>query len=258
MKYKTYLILFAFVAILIWFQLTRPSATTRIRSKTIDLAKLPLQAATKSIGGAYNLALFQNRYEKEISRLKKKIALLSKTGVGMQEVLEENQRLRSLLAFKAKVSFRGIAAEVIGRGPSTFDSFIIIDKGGMDGVAPNMSVAKDEGLLGRVFEIGRTTSKVMLIDNPNSKIGVTIQRTREQGILVGLGGGFCKIIYLAHDTETKTGDIVVASELSSVSPKGILIGEVVKVLKTPHSLYASAIVRPSSNLFKIEDVLCIE
>lgn len=258
MRYKTYLILFALVASLIWFLVTGHAFINQIKPRLIDLVRFPLTVATKFIAGAYHLATPKNRYEDRISLLEKKIALLTKNSVGTQEILDENRRLRSLLAFKAKVSRRNIAAEVIARGPLGLDSFIIIDKGSADGIVPDMSVAKDEGLVGRVLETGNNTSKVMLIDSPNSRIGVVAQRTREQGTLVGLGGGFCRIIYLARDTGVMPGDVVISGEQSNISPRGILIGEVVRVLKNPHSLYASAIVRPSSNLFKIEEVLCIE
>lgn len=255
---KTYLILAALVALLIWFQIARPSVINRIRPRIVDLAKFPLKIATKSIRGFYNLATFQNRYEKEIALLENKIALLTRAAVESREVLEENQRLRSLLAFKGRLPSKGIAAEVIARDPSSWDSFIIIDKGKRDGITPDMLIAKGEGLIGRVLEVGQDTSKVMLIDNPNSKIAATVQRTREQGVLVGLGGGFCKIIYLAYDTEAKPGDIILTSESSHASVKGIVIGEITKVLRTPRSLYISALVKPSSNLFKVEEVLCIE
>jgi len=255
---KTSLILFALTTLLIWFQITSPSFISRIKTQTIDVIRFPLKGATKLTGKIYNLAGFQNRYEKKILLLEQKISLLARKAIGTQEILEENQRLRSLLAFKKRISSKTIATEVIARGHLGLDNFIIIDKGSRDGIRVNMSVAKDEGLLGRVFETGKNTSKVTLIDNPNSKIAAVIQRTREQGILVGIGGGFCKMIYLAYGTAAQPGDIVIASELSSISPRGILIGEVVKVLKGPHSLYASALVKPASNLFKIEEVICIE
>jgi len=255
---KTSLILFTLIVLLIWFQITSPSFISKIKSQTIDVIKFPLKVTTKLTGKIYNFAGFQNRYEQKILMLEEEISLLSKKDVGTQEILKENQRLRSLLSFKKRVSSKTIAAEVIGRGARGLDNFIIIDKGSRDGIKVNMSVAKDQGLLGRVFEMGNNTSKITLIDNPNSKIACVIQRTREQGLLIGLGGGFCKMIYLASGTKAQPGDIVVASELSSISPKGILIGEVVKILKGPHSLYASALIRPASNLFKIEEVICIE
>lgn len=255
---KTYLVVPALLALLIIINLIRPPFINKIRPRIIDFMELPLKAATKSVRGIYNLAAFQNRYEKKISILENQAALLTRATVQIKELLGENERLRKLLLFKSRFVYKSVAAEAIGRDQSSWDTFIIIDKGRRDGITPNMPVAKNEGLVGRVFEVGEGTSKVMLIDNPNSKIGAVVQRTREQGILIGVGRGLCKLIYLSYDTGAKPGDIVIAAKLGSLSMNGILIGEVIKVLKDAHSLYASAVVRPSSNLFKIEEVLCIE
>lgn len=258
MRYKTYLTLATLLILLIWFSVARPSFIDGIRPKIVDLAEFPLKVSTKAIRVLYNLATFQNEYEKKIALLEKRIATLSKENIQMKELIEENERLRKLFLFRSKFGSKGIAAEVIARGQSSWDTFIIIDKGKKDGITPNMPVAKSDGLAGRVFEVGESTAKIMLIDNPNSKISATIQRTREQGVLVGLSSGLCKLIYLDRNTEAQPGDIVIASELRSSSAKGLLIGKVIRVLKNTNSLYASAVVKPSSNLFNIEEVLCLE
>ncbi|MDD5450037.1 MAG: rod shape-determining protein MreC [Candidatus Omnitrophica bacterium] len=217
-----------------------------------------LKAATRSARGIYNLAAFKNRYEKKIAFLEEQAGQLKKTAVQMKEAAEENERLRRLLAFKNSLAAGAIAAEVIGRDQSSWDTFIIIDKGRKEGIVQNMSVSKNDGLVGKVYETGEGVSKVMLIDNPNSKIGAVVQRTREQGILTGMGHGLCKLIYLSYDTGIKPGDVVIAAKSGGLASNGILIGEVVKVSKDVRSLYSTAVVRPSSNLFKIEEVICTE
>jgi rod shape-determining protein MreC len=257
-RYKTYLILAALIVVLLWLNLTRPAFINRIRPNIVNLLEFPLKAATSSARGVYGLATFQNRYENKISLLEQKLAVLSRANVQMKELFNENERLRNLLSFKDRFASKTVAAEVIARGQTGWDTFIIIDKGAANGIDADMSVAKSDGLIGRVFEVGPGSAKIMLIDNPTSRVSVAVQRTREQGVLVGLGGGLCKLIYLSYDTDVKPGDIVITSELSSLATKGIPIGEVIKVVKEPRSLYASAIVKPSSNLFKIEEVLCIE
>jgi len=257
-RYKTYLILAALIVVLLWLNLTRPAFIDKIRPSIVDLLEFPLKTTTRSARGLYGLATFQNRYEKKIALLEQKVSSLSRANAQLKELFSENERLRNLLSFKSRFASKAIAAEVIARGQSSWDTFIIIDKGGEDGITTDMSAAKSDGLIGRVFEVGAGSAKIMLIDNPNSRISAAVQRTREQGALVGLGGGLCKLIYLSCDTDLKPGDIVITSELSSLATKGIPMGEVIKVVKEPHSLYASAIVKPSSNLFKIEEVLCIE
>lgn len=255
---KTYLIIGIFLALFILSRIAGSQVFKRVRPAVVDLCRISLKAVTAPVRGIYNLATFRNSYERKIALLEKRLFSLANQSVRTSEILEENKRLRSLLAFKTKSASKAVAAEVIGRDLSNWDTFIIIDRGTRDGVRQNMVVAKDDGLIGVVFEAGSAASKVMLIDNPNSKVGVLIQRTREQGILVGLGGGLCKITYLSTDTDAKAGDLVITGEGGNSYLKGLLIGEVVKVQKDPHSLYASAIVRPSSNLFRIEEVLCIE
>ncbi|MCX5716691.1 MAG: rod shape-determining protein MreC [Candidatus Omnitrophica bacterium] len=206
----------------------------------------------------YNLSTPRNVYEQKIGQLNKRVAALTNAAVLAKETSDENQRLKQLLDFKNKLPQKSIAAEVIARNPSSWESFVIIDKGKQNGIDVNAAVAKSDGLIGRVFEAGEDTAKVMLIDSPGSRLGVTVQRTREQGILAGIGAGMCRITYLPYDTQAKPGDIIVTSELSGVCVKGMMIGRITKVAKGPASLYANAIVKPSSDLFRIEEVLCIE
>jgi len=255
---KTYIFLGVFLALLVFVQIVKPAFVSTIRSTAVDICEIPLKAVNGLVKSVYNLASFQNRYENKINALEDKIQYLKKESVVTKELLEENERLRSLLSFKNKLRSKGIAAEVIGRDPSGWESFVIIDKGSSNGIRPDMPVTKSDGMVGIVVEAGRSTAKVMLLDNQNSKIGVIVQGSRDQGLLVGIGGGLCKVKYLSSDTTVKRGDVIVASGTSNKSLKGILVGNVVKVVKRPGELHASAIVKPSCNLFKIEEVLCLE
>lgn len=253
---KTYLIVAVLLAILIGFQIIGRSPGSKIRSIAVDLSRVPLRLVTKAARKVHRSASFQNRYEQRISQLEAEIVSLKGEVLAAREVVEENERLRSLLSFKRRHTTETIAAEVIGRDPANWESFIIIDKGARDGIRPQTVVVKDKGLIGTVFDTGEHTAKVMLIDNPNSRIGAIIQRTREECVLVGLGGGLCKIMYLAYDTDVEVGDSILMSRSKDTSLRGILIGRVARVVKDPHALYASAVIEPSCNLFKIEEVLC--
>ena len=247
------------VFLLVCFEISKNLSSNGVKPALVDISKFPLMALTKSVSGVCNLAAFRNRYETRIRALQAKTAFLTKELAGATEIAQENERLRAILSFKVKLVSKTIAAELIGRDPSNWDSSIIINKGRSDGVSPDMVVAKYDGLIGTVIEAGSNTARVMLIDNPNSKISAVIQRTREQGVLVGMGNGLCKIVYLSYDSDIKPGDIVVTgASAARAGNKGILIGEVKAVTKGANTLYASAIVRPASNLFKVEEVICIE
>lgn len=258
MRYKTYLILLAFLAILIWVNFKSPAFINAVKPRATDFLELPFKAVTKAFGSLYSLATYKNRYEDKIAVLETRLAAVTKTAVQAKELLSENERLRGMLALKNRFASKVIAAQTIARDQSSWNTFIIIDKGKKSGIQQDMSVIKPDGLIGRVYDAGNNTAKVILIDNPNSKMAVTIQRTREQGIMVGIGGGYCKMLYLSYETQAQAGDLVIASELGNLSIKGYLLGEIVRIVKDSKSLYASAIIRPASNLFKIEEVLCVE
>jgi rod shape-determining protein MreC len=120
-----------------------------------------------------------------------------------------------------------------------------------------MAVMSTRGIVGRIVETGKYSSKVLLITDPSLKVGVLIRRNRQGGILVGRPGNRCKIIYIALDSDARIGDKVITAGFGSVFPKGILIGEIEKVGKEEGRLYKYAIVRPSQDLSKLEEVLCI-
>jgi rod shape-determining protein MreC len=109
-----------------------------------------------------------------------------------------------------------------------------------------------------VIEVGRYSSKVLLITDPSSKVGVVVQRNRQGGILTGRPDGLCKMIYIALDSDIAPGDRVITAGFGSIFPKGILIGTIVKVGKETGRLYKYAIVKPNQDLAKIEEVLCIK
>ena len=110
---------------------------------------------------------------------------------------------------------------------------------------------------GRVRAVGRRSAKILLITDPNSKVGVVIQKNRQGGILLGRPDGKCKIIYIAMDSDVAPGDKVVTAGFGGIFPKDILVGEVVKVEKEPGRLYKYAVVRTAEDLSRLEEVLCI-
>lgn len=173
-------------------------------------------------------------------------------------VYDENERLKDLLGFRKDLPFSTVPARVIGRDPSNWSNSLIIDKGSDGGVAANKAVISAKGVVGRVVELGRRSARVLLITDPNSKVGVVVGRNRQGGILLGRSDGTCKMIYISLDSDVVSGDEVVTSGLGSAFPKNIPVGKIVSVGKEPGRLYKFAVVRPADDLSKIEEVLCVK
>ena len=176
----------------------------------------------------------------------------------MKEVSLENERLGKLLKFKKSLRYKTIVAKVIARDTTDWRSAIIVDKGRSLGIREHMPCVTTKGLIGSVAEVGFASSKVMLITDPNSKIGVVLESSRESGVLVGSSQGACRVIYLSLDADIKKGEKVLTAGFSAFFPKGLVVGEVTEVgIETP-GLYKYAIVNPVCDIGKIEEVICIE
>lgn len=177
----------------------------------------------------------------------------------LREIREENLRLKELLGFKEKAQFELTPAQVIGRNPSTWFSDLTINKGSKDGIEVDMPVVTHQGLVGKIIAVYPSYSKVQLIISPNSGISAIVQRTRDNGVLIGLSTpiGYTKITRLHQHADIQEGDIIISSPLTGIYPKGLAIGRVVEVCDDPVSLELSALVKPQVDFDRLEEVLII-
>jgi len=190
--------------------------------------------------------------------LRERVELLNRKIEESRSVSSENDRLRTVLNFRKTIPYSTVPAQVIGRDPTNWSNSLIIDKGISNGLNDNKAVLSTNGLVGRIVEIGKYSAKVLLITDPNSKVGVVIQRNRHGGILVGLPDGMCKIVYISLDSDVAPRDKVITAGYGSIFPKDVIVGEVVSVGKEPGRLYKYAVVKTAEDLSRLEEVLCIK
>jgi len=249
---KRRLIISLFAATLVVFTaISIPS----IRNYLIDTLRWPLvffSHISQEIKGitSYHQNLVQNQ------RLKREIGLIQRQLLEAQELYLENIRLRGLLDFKEKSVYNLTAAGVIGYDPSNLSSIIIINKGKREGINEGYAVITNDGLVGRVVELGEQTSKVLLINDINSGVAGLIQRSRQNGLISGTLARGLILHYLPADADVQIADLVITSGLSGLYPKGILIGKVIKIKENnPGEIFA--VIEPSTDLTKLEEVLVV-
>ena len=244
------------ISFLILIVILTSSAARLIRIHITDTSAPALKAFHSFLGFLDSIAPFAALREENVL-LHDRLNLLTRIAEETQAVRDENARLRNLLDFAKIIPYNGIPAQVIGRDPSNWSNSLIIDKGSLKGIKQNMAVISTSGLVGRVCEAGKYSSKVLLITDPDLKVGVMVRRDRQGGIMIGMPGGRCKVIYISLDSDAKAQDKIITAGFGSIFPKGILVGEIEKVGRDEGSLYKYAIVRPSQDLSKLEEVLCI-
>lgn len=151
------------------------------------------------------------------------------------ELESQNQRLQELLDYTAAKPDREIVAPVIGRGADHWWQQITIGRGSRQGVEVGDIVSGTGGLVGRVTQVTANTSRVLLVSDPSSQIGVTISRSRNMGYMRGQAENRAVMEFFDKVPDVRPGDVVATSSFSQLFPAGLPIGRVesVNLSKSP-------------------------
>ena len=144
--------------------------------------------------------------------------------IKLKQLEVDNKRLREILSLQRSSDSDTISATVISRKTGSWWRQIILNKGSKDGVEIGSSVIGPGGLLGRVINTSFFTSTVRLLTSPESKVGVWVERIQTQGLLVGSGNDYPKLIFYRRDVDIKVGDFILSSPASTLLPPNIPIG----------------------------------
>lgn len=143
-----------------------------------------------------------------------------------------------------------VPARVVAYGPRQSGSFTVtIDAGSQAGIGPDLTVLNNDGLVGRVLRVTRTTATVLLIADPDSTVGGRVGSSMEIGFVTG-SGSFSDDsgldLRLLDDTVVPAKDDVVVTWGSSGGPyePGVPIGRVTDVFSSLREATQRAVVEP--------------
>ena len=141
----------------------------------------------------------------------------------------ENRNLRNLLNFPVDPAAGFITARVIADTGGAFANSVVINVGNKSGVLKGQPTITGEGLVGRVTDVGKRSSRVLLITDLNSRIPVVIQSSQARAILAGDNSYQPRLIYLSPGALVSQGDRIVTSGHGGAFPPGIPVGLVASV-----------------------------
>lgn len=248
---------------------------TPIQSTITDITSSPQEVFTSvsdSIAGWIGSAQRLRTLGSENNQLTAQNAELRARIVKLEEQLIEYNWMREQLNFAETnpdvlLSGAQIVARRIGQESSNFRSFLLVDLGTEHGVAVGMPVITNAGLVGRIFEVNRTTSKVLLITDPNSQVNSMLSKERISGITQGNPGGTLSLEFIQDGPPIAVGGTVLTSGSSIAQsnteetdrrfPKGIPIGTIVEVIDSDELLSRRAIIEPFVSFERLELLLII-
>ena len=154
-----------------------------------------------------------------------------------------------------------VPARVVGYGPSqSFERTVTIDAGSTSGLGPDMTVVNDDGLVGRVLRVTRTTATVLLVVDPGSTVGARVGESMEMGFLRGSGaiGDDARLdLELMDEAATPAKDDTVVtwgSKDGAPYASGIPIGRVVAVYASLRESSQRAVIEPFADFGSLDAV----
>ena len=220
-------------ALLLGISLWRPSSFNGLRGAASDVAapvgKANAEARVESQGlfdsisgylraGSQNAAL---KKEVELARIRLKEA---------EAVRQENARLKALLGFQESEVKPVAVARLVGSSAASTRRFAYLGAGARQGVTVGMPVRSPRGVVGRVLEVGATSSRVLLLGDPESVIPVRRSKDEVVAFAEGRGDGKLRIrlINLGINPLRK-GDVFVTSGAGGYYRPGIAVAILLQV-----------------------------
>lgn len=198
----------------------------------------------------------------------------------LRRVRQDNQKLKQelfflgqekhfledrLLLFSSEAEVRAnlaqfrkslIAARVVGADAGNYFRSLILDKGSLAGVRPDMAVCDRFGnLVGRtIAPVSLNETMVQLVTDQESSVSVISGTDKVVGIMSGYQGAFCVLKYiLATAQGGKEGEDLITTGFDKIYPAGIHVGRILSIKPTA-SVFKEIIVQPYFNFATLEVV----
>lgn len=192
----------------------------------------------------------------ENGMLKRRLAQLAAENVQLRGASGEVSRMRELLGYAESLKTPATFGRIVMIDTAGPFKSIVIDRGAAHGVHINDAVVNSDGLIGRVVLTTSDVSKVQLIVDVGSSVGIAIERTRRQAIARGVGTMALDLAFVPAKSDVQAGDRIITGGIDGVYPKGIVVGTIRSVAEGS-DLFADIVADPAVDFTTMEDVIIL-
>ncbi len=246
----------------------RDTPAVEAASQAITQVLVPFERALAQVGAvtsSFAEAISEiERLRSDNARLRGDVDRLTLENVRLREAAVAAQQAAKLDAAARQLPYETIAAPVIARDPSGILQSVMLGAGSETGVRVGHVVVSEQGVVGRVSEVGPGYSKVLLVTDPASSVSALVQGSRATGIARGQYGDSLVMEWILQTERVEVGDVVITAglaagnDLRSLYPKGLVLGKVVAIEGAENAAYKRAIVLPAVDLRRLEQVLVVK
>lgn len=169
------------------------------------------------------------------------------------ELEVDNLRLKNLLNIKDGTVTTITASRIVADSNSPFFKSMLINSGTNDGVKKGHAVVNEEGVIGRTINVAPNASRILLLNDINSRIPVKFADSGVNVILSGDNSPLQQIRFMPEEEKARIGDQILTSGMGGIFPPDLPVGVVSEITSL-----GTIRVKPSVNLNRLNYVSVIE
>ncbi len=222
-----FLVLFLLAVFLLW-RIDSPRVE-RLRAQlvdrivpTFDFVLIPV---TKAAGMIEDFQSYARIYEQN-QELRRELQQMKAWKEAALQLEQKNAKLLDLNNVRLDPKLTYVTGVVLADSGSPFRQSVLLNIGERDGIVDGWAATDGLGLVGRISGVGRSTSRVILLNDANSRIPVLIQPSGQRALLSGDNTKSPLLEFIESPELVRPGDRVISSGNGGVFPAGILVGQV--------------------------------
>ena len=221
------------------FNMTQPIRAA-IATALYPVQWLALQPV-HAVRGSSDYFTSLNQAQSESVQARERLALQSLRAGQVEQLAQENNRLRQLLALREQLALPVVAAEVLYDAADPYSRKLIIDRGQAHQVDLGSPVLDETGVLGQVTRVHPLVSEVTLVIDRDLAIPVLNVRTGARSLAYGdasPGGSGMELRFMGSNVDVQEGDLLTTSGVDGVYPPGLPVARVSRVEHRAESTFS--------------------
>ena len=219
--------------VLLTLSLVAPETFQTVRGAALDVTGPvagTLHEVTATTEGVFSGAGNYWDAARQNAELKRQNKAMLRRMVEARAIFLENQQLKATLQLRDHERTTIAVGRVVGSSFNSPRRFAILSVGANDGVAIGMPVRSPDGLVGRIIDVGRLASRLLLVSDRANIVPARLLRNGIPVIAQGRGDGTIDVRPLEVGRNPfRRGDIIVSSGTGGLYPPLVPVARVVKL-----------------------------
>ena len=196
----------------------------------------------------------------EVAQARKKLISQATRAGQVEQLTQENARLRQLLQLREQFKTSAIAAQVLYDAADVYTRKVIIDKGSTHGVELGSGVIDESGVLGQITRVHPFISEVTLVIDRDLAVPVLNARTGVRSLAYGdpSGYGGIELRFMASSADMQVGDLLTSSGIDGVYPAGLHVAKIDKIERRADSTFARVYCKPLALVLGAKHLIVIK